>query len=509
MWPYKNSAEQRVNWSDPGQPICGSDIGTVLDDASQSGSGIRVTEQTAWNLSAVYAAIRLLSETIAQLPLNLYRRTGEQTSMAGQHPLSRMVHRSPNDRQTSFVWRETQMGQALTYGNGYAYIQRDMSGAVVSINVLPSSTVFFQEETDGTYYYRVTVRGESVIVMPEDMLHIPAITTDGLYGVSPIRAHRETLGLSVAATRFGAQFFGNGVTLGGVVKHPGRLSPDAKNVLKNGWDKFRGTGYNGVAILDEGMEYVRIGIPPEDAQFLETRKFQVSEIARIFNIPPHMLRDLEKSSFNNISEQSIEFLRYTMAPWLEKWEQELNRKLLTDAEQEEYYCKFNAGGLLRGTQRDRYEAYGHAINDGWMSRNEVRELEDMNRVDGLDDFLQPLNMGVVGEEVAEAIDAVGAPADEERGNFGPLIDANAAAFARWLSDVSARSKSQTELAERVAKKTMAMSERYIYPVLLAAGVNDRQAWLDWLNAVPIDDLPDEAAIADTINTIIGGGGHGH
>lgn len=374
--------------------------GTGFDLLEPVGSGVSVTNHNAMEIAAVYACVRLLSETLAQLPLVIRKRTESGSEPAYGHPLWTVLHDQPNPWMTSFTWRNTQMAHSAGWGNGYAYIVRDGRGQPRHLLPLrPDQTM--PQVIDRRLSYLTTIGDMTVEAQPHEVLHIPALGFDGIAGQSPISLHREAIGLGKAAQTFGARLFSNGSILSGILKHPGRMKrkpdkpddPTPVDRLRRQWKDLYSGSDNAfsVAVLEEGMEFQRIGIPPEDSQFLETRKFQVSEIARIFNVPSHMINDLERATFNNISELSIGFLRYTMTPWIVRWEQELNRKLFSG--QDEYYVKFNVNGLLRGTQQDRADYYKMAIEYGWMSRNEVRELEDLNHVDGLDEYLQPLNMG--------------------------------------------------------------------------------------------------------------------
>lgn len=363
-------------------------------------SGVRVDQHSALQMSAVYACIRLLSETLAQLPLNIRRRTPDGSELATSHPLYDILHNTPNRWMTSFGWRNSVMGHCVGWGNGYSYIFRNQLGEPRALlPLLPDRT--YPEIIDNCLTYQTQINEVPLAASPDDVLHIPALGFDGLIGISPIALHRESIGLAQSAQKFGAKLFGSGSLVAGVLKHPGRLRRKSENPedpspvdrLRRQWnDLYSGLdNAHSVAVLEEGMEFQRIGINPEDAQFLQTRKFQVAEIGRIYNVPSHMINDLEKATFNNISELYLGFLRYTMTPWIVRWEQELNRKLFPGSNT--YYVKFNLQGLLRGTLTERKDYYKTAIEYGWLSRNEVRELEDLNRADGLDEYLRPLNMG--------------------------------------------------------------------------------------------------------------------
>ena len=355
---------------------------------------------SAMQSTTVYACVRLLSETLAQLPLVIRKRTEDGSELARNHPMYSVLNASPNPWMTSFTWRNTVQSHCVSWGNGYSYIIRDQKGRPVALLPLTPDRTYPQIVNNQLTYW-TQINDQTVEAAKEDILHIPALGFDGLTGISPIGLHRQAIGLGQAAQSFGNKLFSNGSLLSGVLTHPGRLrrkadkpdDPSPVERLRRQWrELYSGLENAGqVAVLEEGMNFQSIGIPPEDAQFLQTRKFQVADICRIFNVPAHLVNDLDRATFNNISELSISFLRYTMTPWIVRWEEELNRKLFPGTDR--YYVKFNMAGLLRGTLTERADYYKTAIEYGWLSRNEVREMEDLNQVDGLDEYLQPLNMG--------------------------------------------------------------------------------------------------------------------
>jgi HK97 family phage portal protein len=304
---------------------------------------------------------------------------------------------------SSFVFRETLMTHLLLWGNAYAQIIRNGKGEVIALYPLIPSRMTVNRDENGQLYYEYSSASDdinsnssrTVVLMPRDVLHIPGLGFDGLVGYSPIAMAKNAIGMAIACEEYGAKFFANGAAPSGVLEHPGTIK-DPKKVREAWQSQFGGSSNAGrVAVLEEGMKYTPISISPEQAQFLETRKFQINEIARIFRIPPHMVGDLEKSSFSNIEQQSLEFVKYTLDPWVIRWEQSLMRSLLSNDEKKEYFIKFNLEGLLRGDYESRMKGYSIGRQNGWMSANDIRELENLDRIsreDGGDLYLVNGNM---------------------------------------------------------------------------------------------------------------------
>ena len=352
-------------------------------------SGKHVNERTSMQMTAVYSCVRILSEAVASLPLNVYRYTdsgGKEKAI--DHTLYRLLHDEPNPEMSSFIFRETLMTQLLMWGNAYAQIIRNGKGEVVALYPLMPDRMTVDRDKNGRLYYKYTKSNDdaptmengSVYLDPSDVLHVPGLGFDGLVGYSPIAMAKNAIGLAIAAEEYGSKFYANGAAPSGVLEHPGTLKDPER--VRNSWNSTFGGSSNShkVAVLEEGMKYTPISISPNEAQFLETRKFQINEIARIFRVPPHMVGDLEKSSFSNIEQQSLEFVKYTLDPWVIRWEQALYRSLLTEEEKKELFFKFNVEGLLRGDYASRMNGYATARQNGWMSANDIRELEDLDRI---------------------------------------------------------------------------------------------------------------------------------
>jgi HK97 family phage portal protein len=352
-------------------------------------SGKSVNEFTAMQTTAVYSCVRILSEALASLPLHIYRYKEGGKERVYDHPLYHILHDEPNSEMTSFVFRETLMSHLLIWGNAYVQVIRDGAGRVLGLYPLLPNKVNVGRDKSGEIFYTYARTSDenpnfkdygTVVLRKQDVLHIPGLGFDGLVGYSPIAMAKNAVGMTLACEEYGASFFANGANPGGVLEHPGVLKDPKK--VRDSWNEvYRGTNNaHKVAVLEEGMKYQQIGIPPEEAQFLETRKFQINEIARLYRIPPHMVGDLEKSSFSNIEQQSLEFVKYTLDPWVIRWEQALQRSLLLPREKSEYFIKLNVDGLLRGDYQSRMNGYSIGRQNGWLSANDIREMEDMNSI---------------------------------------------------------------------------------------------------------------------------------
>lgn len=353
-------------------------------------SGKPVNERTAMQTTAVYACVRILAEAIASLPLHVYEYQDDGgKKLVHDHPLYYLLHDEPNPEMTSFVFRETLMSHLLIWGNAYAQIIRDGAGRVLGLYPLLPDKMEVQRDDRGNIYYVYSRNSDenpmfkeygNIKLKAEDVLHIPGLGFDGLIGYSPIAMAKNAVGMTLACEEYGASFFANGANPGGVLEHPGVLKDPSK--VRESWNSvYRGVNNaHKIAVLEEGMKYQQIGIPPEEAQFLETRKFQINEIARLYRIPPHMVGDLDKSSFSNIEQQSLEFVKYTLDPWVIRWEQSLQRSLLLPGEKGMYFIKLNVDGLLRGDYQSRMNGYAVGRQNGWFSANDIREMENMNPI---------------------------------------------------------------------------------------------------------------------------------
>lgn len=361
-----------------------------------SKTGVQVSEDNALTFSAVYAAVRIISETIASIPLNVYQYDGETRVKAEGHPVQNLLAKAPNAVSSTFTFREAMAANLVLHGNAYARIEFNNAGRPVSLTPLNPMLVEVKI-VDGEKVYKFN---QKETFLDYEILHFVGLSFNGLTGKSPLTVAREAVAIGLAAQEYGARFYSNGANTGGVITAPGRLSSEAINRLKQSWNRANGglSNSHGTAILEEGMKYDKIGLDPEAAQFLQSRKFQVNEIARIFRLPPSYLADLENSSTRaNVEQQAIQFVRDCITPYVRRMEVELNRKLFREDEAN-LYAYFTVEGLMRGDLKGRYDAYATARQWGWLSVNDIRDLENLNPVEGGDVYLQPLNMVQSGED---------------------------------------------------------------------------------------------------------------
>jgi len=361
-------------------------------------TGVSVTEATAMNNAAVWAAINCISSDIAALPLHMYKRNvvdgGKDRFVA--NPLYRLVHDMPNPEETSMTWRQTMQAHVLLYGNGYSEIVRDGSGRPVQLwPITPDRVTPYRRGTESALEYRVINRdGSDDFIPASDMIHIHGIGWDGVRGYGVIAKARESIGLGMAAEQFGAAMYGNGLAIGGVISFPGAKPPELseKNYLATLNSQHRGVDRaHKLLALYNGAKYERMNIQPDQAQFLETRKFQVAEIARWFNLPPHKLGDLSGSTHSNIEQQSIDYYTNSLLPWLKAWEQELFLKLVPASERNIQFFEHDAKGFLRADSQMRWEAFSRQFMAGAITPNEMRDSENLNPVKGGDLSFVPLN----------------------------------------------------------------------------------------------------------------------
>lgn len=360
--------------------INGTTLATILG-GTPAVTGKLVNPSTAMQVSAVFSCVSLLSETFGSLPAITYRRLKRGKERAPEHPLYPVLHDSPNPEITSVDFRSAMMAHILLWGHGYAEVVRNGAGYIKALWLIPPNRVVPGRNARNELVYQVRLPNKETKNLRTDrILHV-----SGLLGLSPISQAKEALGLTMAAEEYGARFFANDSRPGGVLEHPGQLSQQASDRLRAQWEANQGglSNKHRTVLLEEGLKWTQIGLAPEDSQFLETRKFQVSEIARIFRVPPHMIGDVERSTSwgTGIEQQNIGFVIYSLRTWLVRWEQAINMTLLTESERKRYFVEFLVDGLLRGDYKTRQEGLAIQRQNGVINADEWRELENMNEID--------------------------------------------------------------------------------------------------------------------------------
>ncbi len=369
-------------------------------------SGVQVNAQSALKYTPFWAGVRIISGTLAELPFIVYSRLekGGKDRQQG-HRVYKLLHDRPNDYMDALTFRETRQAHVLTYGNGYAEIQRDGAGRAIALwPLMPDRTQ--RKIRNGVPYYEVRLPVGGTVKLPDqNVLHIKGLGFDGYSGYNVVQYHKEAIGYGIAVKEYGARFFSNDAAPGGVLEHPASLSDKAEKHLKESWN----AGHTGLkqahrmAILEEGMTWKQQGVDPKTAQALEVQKYTVDDCSRIFQIPPHLLGSMDRATFNNIEEQNLKFLTMTMLYWFRKWEMECNYKLFSATERPRLFAEILYDALLRGDIQKRYAAYQIGRLGGWLSVNMILEKENMNPIGPKGDiFLEPLNMKEAGTVAADA-----------------------------------------------------------------------------------------------------------
>ncbi len=358
---------------------------------------VPLNEQTALSISALFCGVNQIASAVAGLPLVLYQRTPQGKRRAEEHPLYDILQHEPNAEMTAFVFRHTLMHHVLLWGDGFAEIEFTNGGQVLSLTpLLPNRVRVYRDADTGEVLYEVFAypTGGSKTLRQWEVLHIPGISYEGIRGMPPMMLARQSLDLTRHAEQFGEAFFRHGAAPSGALKYPGRLSDNARENIRQSWKQLHQGSSNAgsLPILEEGMDWIQFAIPPETAQYLQTRQFQVAEIARWLNIPPPLLHDLSRATWANLEVLNTYFVQYTLMPWLQKWEAEVRRKLLSVEERRTHFAEFDVNRLLRGDTKTRFGVYATALQNGIYSINECRELENLNAIEGGDEHRVQLNM---------------------------------------------------------------------------------------------------------------------
>jgi HK97 family phage portal protein len=377
----------------------------VLGNWYDSDAGVSITPANALQITTVYQCVKVIAESVGMLPLSVMVETQAGKEKAFKHPAHRLLSIAPNDYQTAQEWKEMVAAHLCLRGNHYSYINR-VNGKVLELLPLNPTCVVPKLNNDYTVEYRVTfANGKTEVLTQSDVLHIKQFSIDGVNGVCPISQARHSLGLARATEQHGSSLFKNGSNPFGGFKTNEKLTDEQYKRLKDSVSDYQGSSNSfKPLILEGGLDWVQVSITPESAQFLETRKYQRSEIAGVFRVPPHMIGDLEKATFSNIESQGLEFVTHSLMPYLTRIENRVRLSLFNDKDQLTHFAKFNVNALLRGDMKARAEFYTKMLQNGAMSPNEIREKEDMNPREGGDIFLTPLNMAINGKPLGESTD---------------------------------------------------------------------------------------------------------
>jgi len=421
----------------------GTNWGDILGPALAS--GVRVDCHSALTSATVWRCVEIIASAVGVLPLVTYRRLEQGKERATDSPVYQLLRTRPNPLMDALTFRHTMTAHLLLWGNAYAEIARDAAGRPVQLWPIPPWRMTPTVE-GARVLYKVRVGATDFVpLLPEDVIHLKGMSGEGMVGYSVIRHAAESIGLSLAMEKFGAAFFGNGARPGGVLEHPQKLGDAAAGHLRDSWASMHQglSQAHRVAILEEGMKFHEIGTPPEEAQFLESRAFQREEIANWFGVPVHLLNGQNKPTFASVEQSGIDFVRFTLLPWLTRWEMECSYKLFSESEREEYFAEFKTEALVRGDQKSRYEAYrvalGRAGEPRWMEPNEIREAENMNPIDGLDDqepAAAPVAPALPGQ-------TPGADLNARAALVPPVEKAMARLVGREVKALSRKSRSET------------------------------------------------------------------
>ncbi|MAK37514.1 MAG: phage portal protein [Flavobacteriaceae bacterium] len=368
---------------------------------NNSTSGAVVNKKTAMGFTPVFCAVKLLSESISQIPLEVCERLSDGDIIKRlDHPLSRILTQNPNHYQTKIAFFSKVIVDLCLDGNSYVYIERNGAGVPQDLYCMKAENIDIKFIEDELYY---TDRETKKSYSSDEVLHFKTMSTDGYKGVSPLTQCKQAIGWGIAVETYGNTFFSNGAKLSGVLSTDRQMSELAIERLKRSFQEQYASlnDANKTLVLEEGLKFQQVSISNEQAQFLSSRDMAIQEVARVYNIPPHMLKDLSKSSFNNIEQQSTEFVRYSVMPYLTMMEQEMNLKLFKESEKGKLFTNFNANGLLRGSANDRANYYEKMVKIGAMTINEVRERENMNKAETGDELYMPANMTPVAETETE------------------------------------------------------------------------------------------------------------
>ncbi|MBD3293250.1 MAG: phage portal protein [Armatimonadia bacterium] len=430
--------------------------------ATPSSSGVRVSHSTALTYAAVWRATRLIAGDVAKLPLYVYRREGDGKIRATGHPAYRLLRRKASETMTARQLKMTLTANALLRGNGYAFIDRANGGQPLGLIWLDPARTWPVKESGRLLYVHQIDRGDYVKLMPAEVLHIKGLSYDGVEGYSVIEKARESLGMGLAAREYGSRFFSNNARPNVVIEVPGYMPDEAYNRLKQSWLEMNQGLSNAhkTAILENGAKPHQLSINARDAQLIESRQFEIREVANWFGCPPHKLGDSSRTAYNSLEQENQSYLSDCLDDWLNEIEEECYDKLLTERQKQRdtHIIEFKRQALVRADMSTRYSSYATAISNGWMTRNEARSFENMNPLDGGDELLVPLNMGPPGQSDPGTPDPGTSPPDDDEDDEQQEAAADLGLALRGLAESTTR-RMVRRLAVR-ANKAARAPERF-------------------------------------------------
>lgn len=500
--------ERRAVVLDPKHPK-DPGVAALFGSRTESAAGVSVSDEIALTYSAVFACVKVLAETLASVPLHVFERKDGGKDRAPDHPLYHVLHTQPNPYMSSAEWREAMMLSVGLRGNGISTLEFDSRRNVSAVWPVRGDRVR-PKIIDGKLWYAIANSdGPERAYRSSEVMHVRGMGW-GLWGLSPIDYAREAIGLGLASEKFGAKFYANGTAISGLLFSKKPLSPEARKRLSEGWRAARSglDNAHSVPVLEDEMDYKSMGVSPENAQFLETRKHQIAEVASWYRVPLHLINQLERATNNNIEHQSLEFVKFTMLPWFFKWEQAITRDLFGTIEGNRYFAEFQLQGLERGDMKSRVEYYTGMTNAGAISPNEIRGFENLNPRDGGDVYLEPMNMRPGGSPAPSQQP----PGSGARRRMLPIAGDAARRIARGAKrelDKLARKHLQDGAGDAEAfsaevRELWAVQERraveILAPLAAACGVDQEGArrgaavWCEW-SGLALSEVRDAAGLA--------------
>jgi len=422
-------------------------------------NGIEVSREAVEGIADVYSCVRTLAWAIGCMPIGLYKKTSEGVVTDEANPLHKLLTLKPNKLMNVQTWLEVIIWQLCFRGNSYHKVVRSGGGKVVEIMPLDPDSIEIKVTKSGSLVY---VYKNKFSFRSGEILHFKNLTSNGIYGETPINITKNLFATAIATEKYGTKSFARNANPTGILKVPGKLTPEQEERLRNDWDQLYGVNAEGsaTAVLEQGTEFQPVSISASDAEFISTQKFNRSRVCGIFGVPPHLIADMEGAKYDNIESQGINFVKYTNLPFMKRIELTIKSEILSTDATKNHFIKLNADHLMRGDTTSRYTAYKNAIEAGFMTRNQARVLEDWNKLKGLDEPIQPLNMGTVGEKKK--------PEEKDEDRFAPILKDCIyrinTKVSKKLKSLDGNEKRDTLKAEFLTEKMMPFISEVLKPL---------------------------------------------